>query len=85
MLVTTPTCRSLSVPIKQYSQDNTSSFDDAQFFQQNSSRDKVLYAQVSFCLMKKDRRFESCQVHVMPRTVSWMRIQRITRPLVDSD
>jgi hypothetical protein len=35
--------------------------------------------------MKKDRRCDSCQAHVMPKTTSWMRVQRTTRALVDSD
>lgn len=35
--------------------------------------------------MKKDRKWDSCQAHVMPSTASWMRIQRMTRLLVDSD
>ena len=35
--------------------------------------------------MKKDRRCDSCQAQVTPSTVSWIRIQRTTRALVDSD
>lgn len=35
--------------------------------------------------MKKDRRCDSCQAQVMPRTTSWMTIQRTTRELVVSD
>lgn len=35
--------------------------------------------------MKKERRCDSCQAHVMPMTTSWMMIQRMTRPLVTSD
>lgn len=40
---------------------------------------------VSFCLMKKVRRCDSCQAQVPPRTTSWITIQRMTRALVDSD
>lgn len=40
---------------------------------------------VSFCLMKKERRWDSCQAQVAPRTTSWRAIQRMTRALVDSD
>lgn len=40
---------------------------------------------VSFCLIKKERRWDSCQTQVTPRTVSWIRIQRITRLFVVSD
>lgn len=40
---------------------------------------------VSFCLMKKDRRWESCHAQVAPRTMSWMTIHRTTRELVVSD
>jgi len=35
--------------------------------------------------MKKERRWESCHAQVMPMTMSWMMIQRITRALVVSD
>lgn len=35
--------------------------------------------------MKKDRRCDNCHAHVPARTVSWMIIQRMTRPLVASD
>lgn len=40
---------------------------------------------VSFCLMKKDRRWDSCQAQVTPSTTSWIRIHRTTRALVLSD
>jgi hypothetical protein len=40
---------------------------------------------VSFCLMKKDRRCESCQAQVTPSTSSWSMVHRTTRELVDSD
>lgn len=40
---------------------------------------------VSFCLMKKERRCDNCQVQVRPRMTSWIMIQRMTRALVDSD
>ena len=46
-------------------------------------QNEVLY--VSFCLMKKDRRCESCQAQVIPITTSWMMIHRITRAFVVSD
>lgn len=44
-----------------------------------------VYVYVSFCLIKKDRRWDSCQAHVTPSTVSWIRIHRTTRALVLSD
>lgn len=31
---------------------------------------------VNFCLMKKDRKCESCHAHVTPSTTSWMSVQR---------
>jgi hypothetical protein len=40
---------------------------------------------VSFCLMKKARRCDSCHTHVTPRTTSWMMVQRTTRAFVVSD
>jgi hypothetical protein len=50
-----------------------------------SHLDSQLSVYVSFCLMKKDRRCDNCQVQVMPMTMSWMMIHRMTRELVDSD
>lgn len=35
--------------------------------------------------MKNERRWDSCQAQVAPRTTSWMMIQRTTRAFVDSD
>lgn len=40
---------------------------------------------MSFCLMKKERRWESCQAVVAVRMTSWMTIQRMTRELVASE
>ena len=51
----------------------------------NNDTPSVSIRYVSFCLIKKDRRCDSCQAHVTPSTVSWIRIQRTTRPLVLSD
>jgi hypothetical protein len=45
----------------------------------------VPHFHVNFCLMKKDRRCESCQAQVMPRTTSCIIVHRTTRELVDSD
>lgn len=50
-----------------------------------SSNLRIGMHQVSFCLMKKDRRCESCHAHVPPKTTSWISIHRTTRPLVASD
>ena len=39
---------------------------------------------VSFCLMKNDRRWESCQAHVTPKTTSWTKVHLTTRAFVVS-
>lgn len=39
---------------------------------------------VNFCLMKKDRRCESCHAQVTPRTVNWINVHRTIFALVDS-
>jgi hypothetical protein len=45
----------------------------------------LLGDQVSFCLMKKARKCDSCHAQVTASTASWISVQRTTREFVDSD
>lgn len=60
-----------------------------QTYQPPTSRLRVLYEatinQVSFCLMKKDRRCDNCHAQVTERTANWIKVHRTTRELVASD